>query len=200
MIKAVIFDYGGVLISGGGGNEPAESLADFLDISVDAAAAIISALWGDYIAGKLSESEYWAEVEKLYGKPITKDIQDTRSSWEAVAPLPEMIVFIKQLRAKKYTVGLLSNITASTEETIRAGGGYDLFDPCILSCKVGHAKPGPEIYHELLKQLPNIQPEEVLFIDDQQRYLDTAHALGIQTVLAKNSSQIINDVIELLET
>lgn len=198
MIKAIIFDYGGVLISGGGGNEPAESLAAFLSIPVGEAAAIISLLWDDYIAGRLSESQYWAEVEKLYGKPITKNIQETRSSWEAVAPLPEMIAFIKQLKAKNYTVGLLSNITASTEATIRAGGGYDLFQPCILSCKVGHAKPGPEIYYELLKQLPGVQPQEVVFIDDQQRYLDTAHTLGIQTVLATSSNQIIKDVTALL--
>ena len=200
MIKAVIFDYGGVLISGGGGNEPAESLAAFLECSVEEAAAIISAVWVNYISGKLSESEYWAEVEKLHGEPITKDINETRSSWENVAPLSEMINFIKQLKAKNYTVGLLSNITASTEATIRAGGGYDLFDPCVLSCKVGCAKPGPEIYHELLKQLPSILPEEIVFIDDQQRYLDTAQTLGIQTVLAINTSQIIKDVTNLLQT
>lgn len=198
MIKAVIFDYGGVIIAGGGGNEPAESLAAFLEIPVEEAARIIVSLWDDYISGRLTEAEYWRQVEKQYGKPITLDTKKMRSAWNDVAPLPEMVTFIKDLKARNYTVGLMSNITPSSEATIRAGGGYDLFDPCILSCKVGYAKPSPEIYQELLRQLPGIQPQEIIFIDDQQWYLDPAHSLSIQTVLAENSNQIIQEVRNLL--
>ena len=198
MIKAVVFDYGGVIISGGGANEPAESLAAFLSIPVEETAAMISLLWNDYISGKLNEAEYWQRIEELYGKPITLDIQSMRSTWEDVAPQPEMITFIHELKSKDYIVGLLSNITSTTEATIRAGGGYDLFEPCILSCQVGHAKPDTEIYLELLRQLPGVKPQEVIFIDDQQRYLDPADSLGIHTVLAENSDQIIRDVTKLL--
>ncbi|HSW99960.1 MAG TPA: HAD family phosphatase [Patescibacteria group bacterium] len=198
MIKAVIFDYGGVIIAGGGGNEPTESLAAFLGIPEEEAAKIILSLWDDYISGRLTEVEYWQRVEEYYGKPITLDTQTMRSTWEDVAPRPEMIAFIKDLKTKDYIVGLLSNIAPTIEATIRAGGGYDLFEPCVLSCRVGYAKPGPEIYQELLKQLPGIQPQEVLFIDDQQRYLDPAHSLGIQTILAENSNQIIRDITKLL--
>lgn len=199
MIKAVIFDYGGVIIAGGRSNEPAQSLAAFLDIPEEKAAKIIASLWDDYISGRLTEAAYWQRVEEEYGRPITLDTRAMRSAWSDVAPLPEMVSIIKELKRKNYIVGLLSNITPTTEETIRAGGGYDLFKPCILSCKVGYAKPSMEIYYRLLKQLPGIQPQEIIFIDDQQRYLDPAHSLGIQTVLAKNSNQIIRDITTLLE-
>lgn len=64
MIKAVIFDYGGVIIAGGRGNEPAESLAAFLDISKEEAARIILSLWNDYISGRLTEATYWQRVEE----------------------------------------------------------------------------------------------------------------------------------------
>jgi epoxide hydrolase-like predicted phosphatase len=198
MIKAVIFDYGGVLVSGGGANEPAESLAAFLNISVKDAAEILSALWGDYVAGKLTEAEYWQRVEKLNGSPISGDTRTMRSTLGDVKPLPKMLTFIQELMAKKYTVGLLSNITPATEVIIREGGGYDLFEPCVLSCKVGYAKPSPEIYYELLRQLPGMQPDEIVFIDDQQRCLDPAHLLGIRTVLAKSRDQVVQDVTRLL--
>jgi putative hydrolase of the HAD superfamily len=198
MIKAVIFDYGGVVIAGGGADEPAENLAVFLDIPVEEATKIIMSLWGDYVAGKLTEAEYWRQVEVRYGQPITRDTQTMRSTWDSVVPLPEMVAFIEELKTKNYVVGLLSNITPTSEATVRAGGGYDLFEPCVLSCNVGYAKPNTEIYRKLLEQLPGIRPQEIVFIDDQQRYLDPAHALGIQTVLAKNTAQIIRDVTQLL--
>jgi HAD superfamily hydrolase (TIGR01509 family) len=54
------------------------------------------------------------------------------------------------------------------------------------------------MYQELLKQLPDTKPEEVIFIDDQEKCLVPARAMGINTVLAKNAGQIINDVSKLL--
>jgi epoxide hydrolase-like predicted phosphatase len=198
MIKAVIFDYGGVIMPGGGANEPAESLSAFLDIPLGKAKHIIALLWDDYITGKLNETQYWQQVEKEYGKPITRDTRTARSKWIDVAPLPEMVQLIQDLKAKGYIVGLLSNITISTEAIIRTGGGYALFEPCVLSCQVGFAKPSLAIYQELLQQLPGIQPKEIVFIDDQQRYLDTAHSLGLATILAKNSTQIAQDLDKLL--
>lgn len=198
MIKAVIFDYGGVIIPGGGANEPAESMSAFLHIPIKEAERIVSLLWDDYVAGRLSEEEYWRRVEIEHGQPIPQSINQTRSSWEQVTPLPEMITLIDELKAKGYIVGLLSNITSGTETTIRNGGGYDLFDPCILSCNVGHAKPGLSIYQELLNQLHGIETDEIVFIDDQQRYLNTAASLGIMTILAIDSGQIVQDLDNLL--
>lgn len=198
MIKAIIFDYGGVLITGGGADEPAESLAAFLGIPKSEAAAIIHALWPRYVSGMLDEAGYWNQVERSVGRALPGDYRTMRSNWDDVAPLAEMIEYITSLKSRGYTVGLLSNITPSTASIIRTGGGYDLFDPCVLSCEVGYAKPSAEIYRSLLHALPGIHADEIVFIDDQMRYLAPAQKIGLHTVLAISPQQIINDVNQLL--
>ncbi len=73
------------------------------------------------------------------------------------------------------------------------------FDPCILSCKVGFAKPEPEIYQQLLDALPHIKPSEMLYIDDQGLCLEPARVLGMHVVLADSMEQTIEDINAVLK-
>lgn len=199
MIKAIVFDYGGVITSGGSGNELAERLAAFLQIPFEQANKLIFKPWPKFIKGEIDEGEYWEEIERLYGHPIPAKCRGIWNIWEHMHPRPEMEAFVKKLRHDGYTVGLLSNVIPVTEKILRAHGAYDAFQPCILSCNVGLAKPDKLIYEELLRQLPNCKPEEIIFVDDQIRCLDPAALLGIQTVKADNAPQIIDDVTDLLK-
>ena len=85
-----------------------------------------------------------------------------------------------------------------TESDIRAHGGYATFDPVILSCEVGYAKPDPEIYRIAMDRLPGIQPDEVIFLDDRVMCLPPAQALGMRTVLVENPMQAIAATKSLL--
>lgn len=199
MIKAVIFDYGGVITSGGNGYELAERLAANLQIPLERAKELVYAPWPDFMTGKINEAQYWQAVEEAYGGPVSTEDRQIWNTWEHMQPRPEMIAFANKLKSKGYTVGLLSNVAPVTEKVIRDQGGYELFQPCILSCTAGFAKPDRAIYDELLRQLPGIKPHEIIFVDDQQRYLDAAAVLGIQTVLAADAPQIIADVEALLK-
>lgn len=199
MAKAIIFDYGGVITSGGGGNEPAERLASHLHISVERAKGLFYQNWSRFITGEMNEDEYWHEVEANYGESIPAQHRNIWNTWEDMSPRPEVIAYIQRLKSRGYLVGLLSNTIPITESIIREQGGYDLFEPCLLSCELGYAKPDRAIYDELLRQLTDVEPSEIVFVDDQQRCLDPAKSLGIKTVLAKNAMQIIHDVDALLE-
>jgi putative hydrolase of the HAD superfamily len=199
MIKAVVFDYGGVITSGGGGSELAERLATFLQIPFEQATALVFAPWPKFVKGEIDEAGYWEVVEHLYGQPIPLKSRAIWNIWDHMYPRPEMIAFVHQLKKDGYTVGLLSNVIPVTEQVIREHGVYDEFQPCILSCDVGLAKPDLLIYEALLQQLPHIKPEEIIFVDDQQRCLDPAEHLGMRTVKAINARQIIDDVNALLQ-
>lgn len=199
MIKAIVFDYGGVITSGGSGNELAERLAAFLQIPFEQANELIFKPWPKFVIGEIGESEYWEAVEQLYGQPIPPKCRGIWNIWEHMHPRPEMIAFVKQLKQDGYTVGLLSNVIPVTEKILREHGVYDAFQPCILSCAVGLAKPDPLIYQELLRKLPNIPPDEIIFVDDQLRCLDPAERLGIKTIKANTAEQIIDDVTALLK-
>lgn len=196
----MVFDYGGVITSGGGGNELAERFASYSQIPLEQAKELVNKPWPRFIIGKISEQEYWHEIEDTYGKPIPAAHRLIWNTWEHMSPRPEIIEFIQKLKAQGYTVGLLSNVIPVTEKIIRKQKGYELFNPCILACNIGFAKPDLGIYEELLHQLPDLKPEEIIFVDDQQRCLDPAMALGLKTVLASNGLQIIKDVEALLES
>ncbi len=113
-------------------------------------------------------------------------------------PIPEMETLINELRSKNYKVGLLSNVIPNTAKDIREHGGYRSFDFTVLSYELGIAKPELDIYEFAMKQLTDTKPSEVVFIDDQERCLIPAREMGIRTILAMNTKQIITDVRDII--
>lgn len=198
MIKAILFDYGGVISKGGGGMELSERLARELEITEEKANELIfSGFWRDLLKGRVDEGGFWHDIELRYGKPIPTEKRNVFSTWQDMRPQPEMIQLIEKLKAN-YPIGLISNMTPATSKDIRNRGGYDCFDFVILSYEVGFAKPDTEIYQLALSKLDDINPNEVVFIDDQERCLVPARRLGMQTILANNPTQIKKDLEKLL--
>ncbi|HKR82214.1 MAG TPA: HAD family phosphatase [Candidatus Saccharimonadales bacterium] len=198
MVKAFLFDWGGVMSDGGRGGELDARLAQKLNISPAEAWDLIRPSWLQYSRGRMSEEEFWANVEQKYGKPLSAEQRDIWNTWQHMKVVPEMSIFVSRLRKAGYQVGLLSNTIPNTAEEIRSHGGYDDFDFLVLSCEVGFGKPDPEIYKLAMENLAEIAPEEIVFIDDLEHNLVPARELGMQTILAKNSTQIMADIETLL--
>ena len=200
MIKAFFFDNGGVMTTGGGGNELFERLAKNLDISLERAFELLTPLQDAYLKGEISEPELWLSIERHYGQPIIKEQRDIWNGWTDMKPLPEMVKLVQRLKDDGYIVGMLSNVIPNTESEVRRNGGYEGFDFLVLSCGVGFSKPAPEIYAIALKHLKDIKPSEVVLLDDKEPNLVPARELGMKTILVKSSSQAINDIGELLNS
>lgn len=198
MIKAFLFDNGGVMTPGGAGNELAERLASNLGINEIEAWKLLKPVFGDYIKAKVTELELWRVVENHYGKPISVDKRDIWNKWDSMMVQPEMVELVNNLKKGGYIVGMLSNVIPNTEKEIRRNGGYDPFEFLVLSCKVGYAKPETEIYDIAMRHLEGIKPEEVVFLDDQAMCLESAEAMGMKTILVKSSDQAIRDVKKFL--
>ncbi len=198
MIKAFLFDYGGVMTTGGVGDELGERLAGNLGITVEAAGELLLPIWRPFMKGQMSEDEVWQSIEQHYGKAISLEKRNIWDTWDSMQLLPEMVAIVQQLRGDGHIVGLLSNAITSTASDIRRHHGYDGFDFTILSCEVGIAKPEPEIFDIAMQHLPDIQPSEVVFLDDRQNTLVPARALGMSTILVEDQQQAINDIEKLL--
>jgi putative hydrolase of the HAD superfamily len=198
MIKAFLFDYGGVVTAGGNGVELPARLAKILAVTYDEAFQLLHPAWDDYCRGKLSDPEFWDALQQKLGSPIPSEKRHIANKWEIMQPIPEMLELIKDLKSKGYRVGLLSNTIPATAEDIRKHGGYDLFDFTVLSYETGYTKPDPEIYQIAMDNLPGIEPSEVVFLDDQEKCLPPAQALGIQTIFVENPVQAIAAVHALL--
>ena len=69
----------------------------------------------------------------------------------------------------------------------------------IISAEERFHKPQPEIFRVALDRL-GMQPEEALFIDDEERYIAAVQALGMYAVQFRDSMQVIGEIRQLLET
>lgn len=197
MIKGVLFDYGGVVAAGGRGIEIAQKLSKALELPETATNEILMPIFKDFTRGKLDENAFWHAVEVQAAIQVSDSQRHLWDDWWGVQPYPKMREAIDNLKAAGYPVGLLSNIIPPAKAKIEAGGGYSHFDFVILSCDVGFAKPDPEMYNLALAKFDDLKPEEVVFIDDQQKCLPPAEALGIKTILAENTDQILGDMRSL---
>lgn len=198
MIKALLFDYGGVIADDRSGDHLYQQLGASLGISAKVAWELLAPLWLKLSRGKITENALWEELERQYGQPILESQRAVWNDWDSMPRHQEMLDFVAELKEVGYITGIISTTIARTAEDIRAHGGYNFFDPVILSYEVGYAKPDPEIYRIAMEYLSGIRPTEVIFLDDRTICLPPAQALGIHTVLVENSNQAITATKGLL--
>lgn len=187
-IKAVIFDYGGV-VCGADRDNVLEFVATSLRLSDDEVSQIFSnwKKWeGDY-------SEFWERS----GLDLPPNWEERLNAviLDSVFEVPGTLPLIEQLKAKGYIVGMLSNITERAASYVRALGYYDLFDPLLLSYELGLEKPDIHIYAKLLEKL-QLYPEEVLFIDDREENVTAAKEMGIDAIHFKNGLQCKKELVK----
>lgn len=102
-------------------------------------------------------------------------------------PDPDNVALVKEL-ALKYDVYLLSNNNALSMTLHRpnfeqAGLPLDTsFKKMFLSHELHLLKPAPEIYRIAIAE-SGCKPEECLFVDDSQKNVDGALAVGMRAVL-----------------
>jgi len=199
MIKAVIFDYGGVMKSS---HPLSMDIATIYNISVEEVEKvkkITIPFFSLLQRGLINEQEFWQKFSDAIKKPIPQNYKELlREIYEKTLVLfPEMIEFVKKLKDKGIKTAVLSNITKFQAEIIRKNNGYKEFDVLVLSYEEKLEKPELNIYLSVIKKL-GVEPEECVFIDDKEKNLVPAKSLGMKTVLAKNSGQIIKDVFSII--
>lgn len=196
MIKAVLFDYEGV-IAAKTDHRLSERLGQNLGIPREQAWELLAPDQHAFLTGKIDEAELWRRAEQRYGRPIDEAARDVWHDYAELRPQPEIVTLAGQLKKEGIVTGVLSNVIPITLHSVRSRDGYAGFDPLILSCEIGLAKPDEAIYAFALDKL-NLKPEEVLYIDDMEKNLPPAGKLGMYTVLAESPEQTIADTKQLI--
>jgi 2-haloacid dehalogenase len=100
------------------------------------------------------------------------------------------IEILKQLKQAGYPLYGLSNWSAETFPFAREKYDFfDLLDDFVLSGEVGHVKPDPEIFHIILKKIGK-PAEECLFIDDSLTNINQAQKMGFATIHFQSPEQL----------
>jgi putative hydrolase of the HAD superfamily len=198
MIKAVLFDYEGV-VAVKGNHLLSEQLGRNLGIPAKQAwEELLAPEQHNFLTGAVNEPELWEHIERRYGKPID---MSARNIWQAYTELkhqPAVVKLASRLRQRGIITGILSNVIVATRDSVKTSKGYDDFDPVFLSCEVGFMKPDEAMYIFALQKL-KLKVGEVLFIDDKQDNVLPANKLGMYTIVAESPEQIVQDVTMLIE-
>ncbi|HEV2339244.1 MAG TPA: HAD family phosphatase [Patescibacteria group bacterium] len=180
MIKAIIFDLGGVLV-----DNPVEAMTAYiaqnLAVTKEQYMQVFSQCEAQWLKGQIAERELW---EKITTK-LNIARPEAESLWlEAFLRVykrkKDVFLLIKRLKQNGYKIALLSNTEIPIMDHIKEQHWED-FDLFIYSCEVGMRKPDREIYDFTLQKL-NMEPREVLFVDDKKENVEAARDIGMHGI------------------
>lgn len=197
MIKAVLFDVGGVL------HESNAVMDEDLKQELRISDTTLQDIWSDQIlklsTGEIDESTFWTQLARQHGIRRVENSENLlgRAFKEAIFVHQEILDLADELRNKGIQTAILSNTIPPHSAALRESGDYDGFDPVLLSHEIGIAKPGHEAYTYALDSM-NLQPGEVIFIDDRLENIVTANEVGLRGIHFKNQSQVVHDVRSLI--
>lgn len=202
MLRAVLFDFGGVILT-----SPFESFARYeqrVGLEPGAIRNVNATnpdgnAWARFERGEIGTTEFVALFESeatALGHELSGDevLDCLRGEVR-----PEMIEAIRRLRGR-YAIGLLTNNFVSGNPDWSATGSFAglrrLFDVIVESSVVGYRKPEVRFYEHALGEL-GIEAREAVFLDDLGVNLKPAAAMGMHTIKVVDPASAL-DELELL--
>jgi putative hydrolase of the HAD superfamily len=207
-IRAVLFDFGGVILSspidGFRAHERAAGLpAGFLQ-RLNSADPDTNA-WACMERGELDEATFCARFEaEARAAGYTVDARVVLSQLSGQIR-PELVDVIRALRTR-YRVACLTNnmpighgsAMARTPDLAAAiAEVMALFAHVVESCKIGARKPEPRFYARAC-EVVGVPPEQCVFLDDLGINLKPARAMGMTTIKVGDPAQAIADLEAVL--
>ena len=185
-IKAIIFDYGGVLIRMMN-ERPRQQLAERLGVALldvyravfESEAARLGAV------GRITTEQLWQSVADAVGVPYREISGLYWQFWSADGLNLQVIEYIRGLRRKRKArckIGLLSNANDDLRAMLTDRWQIaDLFDDIVISAEVHDAKPNAAIYRLALERL-DVLPAQAVFVDDMPQNVEGARSVGMYAV------------------
>jgi epoxide hydrolase-like predicted phosphatase len=206
--RAVVFDFGGVLIT---------TIANQIG-SIAGARGVEPAVMHEILLGpRASGPDHpWHRAER--GEIATAEIQPLLDPWAAefdvslrgdeiealLAPggytvVDAMLDRIRDLRGAGYLTGLLTNTFAEFRPTMERDIDFALFDVIVESFAVGARKPELAIYEATAERL-GVEHGAIVYLDDFEQNLEPPDALGWRTIRVGDPDDALRELDTLLGT
>ncbi len=203
-IRALILDFGGVLVTMPHDSASARRLAAEMGITPDRLSPEIldSNDWDQALVGEIDAAELDRRLHARFSLPWQAGQPSLIARWFTDELLShELLDLAASLRRPShFQVAVLSNAATDLEQHILHDklGILDRFDLVINSARVGVRKPDPAIYHLTLERL-GVAPQQAIFVDDMPVNVAAAAALGIHAIHFQNQGQAVAAIRSILD-
>jgi len=189
MIKAIIFDFGGVVAP--------VAICQWLknnfeqnDLKYVTIKKYIKEKGKKWDMGKVSVDEFYELLSGITGLPkasLQTELYD-KSTFH-----PEVIKIIRALKQHYKIVLFSNNFAHNLYKLLDQHNLRNLFNEIVISSEHKLTKPNPRFY-QLMLSLASVTKNEVIFIDDTQANVDGGNNIGITSFLYSNPQQLIKDL------
>ena len=195
MIKAIFFDYDGVLTKDKTGSLTTNRyLSQAAGVDFSKVRAAFSRHNTDLTLGKTTHAKIWEQICGELGSTMSLDI--LYEAFENTPVNEGMFSLARKLKAS-YAVGIITDNKKDRMDHLKRTQNLEtLFSPIVVSAEVGASKEGTEIFLHALS-CAAVEPEESVFIDNSRENLVAPCALGFKTVFHDDEK---NDIEALVST
>jgi putative hydrolase of the HAD superfamily len=184
MIKAVLFDFGGVIAEEGfrDGLAAIAKKKNLDEQTFFKAAEDIMYKTG-YVIGKATEQVFWEKLMKATG--LKEDVRALRTEiLRRFVLRPQMLALADKIRDQGLVIAILSDQTNWLDEINRKKPFYNRFDYVINSYVLGKSKRDPSVFRDV-STIIGVNPHLMLFVDDNAQNIKRAAETGMRTMQFK---------------
>jgi putative hydrolase of the HAD superfamily len=195
LIKAIFFDYDGVLTTDKTGSlTTTRYISHATGIDVLAVKAAFARHNGDLTLGRKTHARIWRDLCSELGREVS--ISLLYEAFEST-PINEQMFSLARKLKRDHSVGIVTdNKKDRIDHLKRYQRLEDLFNPIVVSAEVGFDKASTEIFLYALDRA-GVRARDAIFIDNNRDNLVAANALGMRTVFHDDEA---NDIQALVET
>ena len=198
MIKNIIFDIGGVLIS----YKFEEMMIDAgfsKEVALKAGQTLFNdGMWAELDRGLIA----YEEVKKYYLDKYSEDRESIKYLLDHPEKMhvlrPVVYECIKKLKDKGYKLYILSNYSKTLVDIHTENADFwKYMDGGIISYQTNTLKPDADIYLSLINKY-DLVPSESLFFDDREENVAGAKKVGMKSILTNSEEHLVGELNKLI--
>jgi putative hydrolase of the HAD superfamily len=180
-ITTLFIDIGGVILENGWDRGKRRRAAELFRFDLEEMNERHHLTFDTYEEGKLSLDEYLNRILFYEERPFSKEA--VKAFMFKTGSFPKMIDLFRHLK-KRYKLKTAAVSNEGRELTVHRIGENrltDFIDFFVCSCFVHLRKPDEDIYR-LALDIAQVEPEEVIYVDDRQMFVEVAQTVGLKGI------------------
>ena len=198
MIKAILFDFDGVLTTDATGSQ---SICNYICMKTGLDVEVFKKEYykynNDLLDGKINHENIW----ETFCKEINTSI-DINILYESFINTPidsKIMALIDGLKQQNYIIGMVTdNKKDRIDNIVKYYEWNKMFDVITISADIGSGKEYKEIFLKTIENI-NVKAKECVFIDNQEKNLIIPKSMGMNVIYFDHEKRNYEELIRQLK-